>query len=169
MRAYHLCLIAVAVFVLLSLPDGVSNGAVEIVPNRPEWRKIKRSNGIFRKKKKNRKKWAKRFASTIANINTNSSPDLGLKPSIVSVIESMYSLTPPTMIIPTPGPEISENTTTIIPTATMMFNTNAANLQMVYKSVLPPGLNRPKNNVVFEYNDEEEGKTCRCVCRIKEI
>lgn len=42
-----------------------------------------------------------------------------------------------------------------------------ANLKLVYKSVMPPGQKRPENNVVFEFTDNEEGKTCRCVCRMK--
>ena len=44
---------------------------------------------------------------------------------------------------------------------------NKTNLKLVYKSVLPPGMKRPEDNVVFEYTDNEEGKTCRCICRMK--
>lgn len=41
------------------------------------------------------------------------------------------------------------------------------NLKLVYKTLLPPGLRRPENNIVFEFTDNEDGKTCRCICRTK--
>lgn len=44
---------------------------------------------------------------------------------------------------------------------------NKTNLKLVYKSVLPVGMKRPDDNVIFEYTDNEEGKTCRCICRMK--
>lgn len=44
---------------------------------------------------------------------------------------------------------------------------NKTNLKLVYKSVLPIGMKRPADNVIFEYTDNEEGKTCRCICRMK--
>ena len=44
---------------------------------------------------------------------------------------------------------------------------NRTNLKLVYKSVLPMGMKRPDDNVIFEYTDNEEGKTCRCICRMK--
>lgn len=44
---------------------------------------------------------------------------------------------------------------------------NRTNLKLVFRKVLPPGVNRSKNNVVFEFNDYEEGKKCRCVCRMR--
>lgn len=40
-------------------------------------------------------------------------------------------------------------------------------LKMVFRKVLPVGMRRPRNNVVFEYDDPEEGKTCRCICQMR--
>lgn len=44
---------------------------------------------------------------------------------------------------------------------------NKTNLKLVYRKVLPPGMERSKKNVVFEFDDYEEGKKCRCICRMR--
>lgn len=41
------------------------------------------------------------------------------------------------------------------------------NLRLVFQTVLPAGKEKPNHNVVFEYFNEEENKTCRCICRNK--
>lgn len=43
---------------------------------------------------------------------------------------------------------------------------NKSNLKLVFRKVLPPGLKRSKDSVVFEFVDYEEEKKCRCICRI---
>ncbi len=55
---------------------------------------------------------------------------------------------------------------TYTPTPTKAFFRNNGMLKQVFKTVLFPGLNRAARNVVFEYADDEENKTCRCVCRM---
>lgn len=52
-------------------------------------------------------------------------------------------------------------------TATPTYH-QVSNLKLVYQTVLPTGLTRANSNVVFEYADEQAGKKCRCVCRMKD-
>lgn len=57
------------------------------------------------------------------------------------------------------------NFTSVEPTKTRNYQ-QASNLRLVYQTVLPMGLARSSRNVVFEYDDEEAGKKCRCICRM---
>lgn len=63
---------------------------------------------------------------------------------------------------------ISISIPSIVPTTRPYKQTyhNRNNLKLVYQSVLPPGMKRSDDNVIFEYTDNEAGKTCRCICRM---
>lgn len=137
-------------------------------------------NKIFKKPKKNNKK---KVASSVppspsqtsaASVPNSSNVEVR-KSKITENIPTRTPIINPRTITSKVKPTISTviksklssiMTPTAKPKASRLFN-KKANLKMVYKSVLPMGLDRPENNVVFEFTDNEEGKTCMCVCRIR--
>lgn len=119
-----------------------------------ECKKKKKSKSIFKKNKHHKKKAA---AAAVTTTTTN---------AVKSIASSVRS-------------EVSEAIASVKATATSIpTKVKAAaayhqtyhkkdNLKLVFQTVLPAGTKRPKNNVVFQYTDQEAGKSCRCICRTK--
>lgn len=100
--------------------------------------------------KKNHKKKAAATSTTAKPFVAKATSVIAAKVSQISLIRS----------------SIASIRATAKPNYTQKFH-NKTNLKLVYKSVIPPGMKRPNDAVVFQYTDNEEGKKCRCVCRMK--
>lgn len=104
-------------------------------------------------------------------------PSAAILSQIKMSIDSIYQV--PSMTIPdfSLSTSFSLPTMTISPTLsftstptlspTKAFSQRTDILKMVFKSVIPAAANRASKNVVFQYDDDEDNKTCRCVCRIR--
>ena len=113
-----------------------------------------------KKKKKNPFKLKKHKKSKKSNPPPPPPPVTTTTSSTPVIAEAISSLIP-TSIQSQIQSIMAEKTTTTTPTR------KQSNLRLVYKSVLPAGQIRPKDNFIFQYTDNEEGKTCRCICRIR--
>ena len=118
----------------------------------------KKKNAVAIKMPKKHKKSKKAKKESVA-VTTESVASAAIVPtSVAEVIKAK---------VETKTSMISKIIESVRAEKTAATKTKKTNLRLVYKSVLPPGQMRPKDNLVFQYTDNEEGKTCRCICRIR--
>lgn len=146
--------------------------------------KKKKKKSIFKKRRHHKKKAAPKYQFVRPSpailvkqpaIVSKTSTIITTKPATVSTKLAIISATKTTKAsavksIVSSASIKAKAATKILPSVTPVYYQSyhkKDNLKLVFQTVMPAGIKRPKENFVFQYTDEEEGKSCRCICRTK--